>query len=328
LPDRVDPDEFVRAKGPEALRHVLGQGRGMVEYLIDAELDESFNAADSRECAARVDRVVAVIDRQRDAVQRALAEAYADRAAGRLDLLRSAPQAWPALKRKFLAMRGAARPPSAARTAPRRPERNTHEAFAGQREERPALERASMTQGRGVRRSGHAERKTIIGALLDFPVLLEDSETRAVLGLLEGESARIVAAMQQSMRVNASGQKVLDSSEFLAQMPPVIQAFASARLAAPQHDTIDDARATLAANAKKLEAGHVAQGKTEIVRAERRAVGDWETEVELMKSAQALVRQRHGFEGTRVENTASEVGAGVRTRVGQKHRGSDGDQES
>ena len=294
LPDRTDPDEFVRAKGPAALRHVVTQARGLFEYLIDVDLDESFNAADLVERAARAARVADIIERQKDPVVRGMLEAYADYAASRLDLVRSAPNAWSALRRKVIAaarIRTWSGPrPSEARIQPRRP--------------------------------GQVERKEIVGALLDFPVLLDDSEMSSVLSLLEGESARIVAAMAQSMRVNASGEKVLDSAEFLAQMPAVIQAFASARLAAPVHDTIDEARQTVAANEKKLRESNIARETGEIVRKQQKAVGDWEMEVELAKQADTMVRVRQGLMGTRV------AGEDARTRVGQKHRGSDGDEES
>jgi DNA primase len=300
LPDRTDPDEFVRTKGEKALHHVVGQARGLFEYLIDVELDETFSAADGHERATRVKRITAILERQKDPVRRGMLEAYADYAAGRLDLVRSAPNAFRVLKRTIMAAAGTARVstgprPWEARVEPRRP--------------------------------GPNERKAIVGALLDFPVLLDDSEIQGAFELLEGESARIVAAIRQSMRVNVQGEKVLDSTEFLAQMPSVIQAFASARLAVPDHETIDEARATVRANARKLRETNVARESIEILREQHRAVGDWETEVELMKHADALARQQHGFVGTRVAGARSEMGAAVRTRVGQKHRGNDGDEE-
>ncbi len=269
LPDRSDPDEFVRTKGPESLKHVIGQAHGLLEYLIDVELDETFNAADLRESVARVERVMAILARQKDPVVRGMLKAYADYAASRVDLVRSAPNALGALERKIVsAARAAGVPvgsqrPSEARIRPRRP--------------------------------GQEERKAIVGALLDFPVLLDDSDVQGVLHLLEGESARIVAAMGQSLRVSDRGQKVLDVGEFLAQMPAAIQAFASARLAAPANETIDDARAAISANAKKLRESNVAREASEIVREQHRVVGDWETEVELAKHVHTLVRQRQGL---------------------------------
>jgi DNA primase len=240
-------------------------------------------------------------------------ETYADYAAGRLDLVRSAPNAFRALKRAMLAAARAAGVPTRmggprpweARVQPRRP--------------------------------GRAERRAIVGALLDFPVLLDDSEMGDAIQLLEGESARIVAAIAKSMRVGSRGQasqasqagqagqvgqKVLDSTEFLAQMPPVIQAFASARLAAPEHDTVEEALQTVVANEKKLRESNIARETSEIVRQQQRVVGDWDTELALARQADTIVRERQGLMGTRV------AGAVARTRVGQKHRGSDGDEES
>lgn len=296
LPDRSDPDEFVRNKGAEALRHVVAHARGLPEYLIDVELDEAFNASDSRERMDRAERVIAIIERQKDPIMRGMREAYADQALSRLDLVRSAPHAAGPFKRRLMATVRAARVPTA---------------------QRPWEARIKF------RLPGPAERKAIVGALLDFPMLLDDSEINGVLELLEGESARIVAAIGHSMRINAQGERVLDSSEFLAQMPPAIQAFASARLAAPANDTIDEARATVSANAKKLRESNVARETNEIVREQHRVVGDWDTEVELMKHAEALVRQQHGFVGTR--DASAPLAA--RAHVGQKHRGNDGDEE-
>ncbi len=265
LPDGVDPDELVRVKGVEALRHVLAQARGLLEYLIDVELDETFNAADSAEKAARVERIRAILDRQREPVVRGMLKAYADQAAGRIDLVRSAPNAFAVLERTF---RGSIRVvvgprPSEARIRARPP--------------------------------GQEERKAIVEALLDFPVLLDDSEVMAALELLEGESARIVAMMRRAIRPNSRGEKVLDSAEFLAQMLPAIQAFASARLAAPAHDTIDDARATIRVNAKKLREINVARETSEIVREQGRVGSDFGAQVELVKHADAIQRQRQGL---------------------------------
>ena len=107
---------------------------------------------------------------------------------------------------------------------------------------------------------------------------------RGELELLEGDSARIVAAIAKCIRVTASGEKRVDGTEFLAQMTPAIQAFASARLAAPAHETLEEARATVAANAKKLRGTTVAQETRVAVREQHRVAGDWEAEVELAEA--------------------------------------------
>jgi len=228
-------------------------------------LDESFNAADLREKATRVERVGALLARQKDPVVRGMAEGYADQTAERLDLARSSPGAFGILKRQILSQARAAHidfgpRPSEARLRPR-----------------PA---------------GSEDRKAIAEAILDFPELLDDSELQSVLPHLEANSARIVAAIANSMRTNARGEKVLDTTEFLAQMPDDTKAFASARLAAPRHETIGDARETVAKAAKRLREATVARETNEIVREQHRVVGDWDAEVELLKQGNELVRQR------------------------------------
>jgi DNA primase len=268
LPLGTDPDEYVRTKGDAGLLHIVAQARGLLEYLIDVELDDSFNAADLRDRVTRIDRVATVLARQRDPVVRGMLKAYADYAASRLDLVRSAPDAFGALERKVV---------NAARAA-RVQDRN-----------RPSAARVKH------RAPGYEERKAIVGALLDYSVLLDDSAVRETLGLLEGESARIVATMTKCTRISARGEKVLDTAEFLAQLPAAIQAFASARLAAPAHDTLEEARASVIANAKKLRETNVARETLETVREQRRVVGDWNVEVELAQHVDALVRQRQGL---------------------------------
>jgi len=312
LPDGTDPDQFVRRdkrdkdSGEPALRHLIAHARGLFEYLIDVDLDESFNAADGSERAARVKRIVILLERQKDPVRRAMAETYADRAAGRLDLVRSAPNAFRALKRAILAAARAAGGPNRGQGQGPRPWE------------------ARVRAGR----PGLVERKAIVGAFLDFPILLDDSEMRHAIELLEGESARIVSGVAKSMRIDAHGQKVLDSSEFLAQMPAAIQSFAAARLAAPEYETIEEARTAVSGNAKKLREINIARETNEIVREQHRVIGDWDTQVELAKHVDALVRQRQGLMGTRDAGDRSILTTEAGARVGQKHRGSDGDKES
>jgi DNA primase len=180
LPEKADPDDLVRKKGVEALRHVLEQSRGLFEYLIDILLDESFNAADLREKATRVEQVGALIARQKDPVVRGMAEAYSDQAAGRLDLVRSSPGAFGVLKRQILSQARAARIDFG-----------------------PRPSEARMKQ----RPEGSEDRKAIVEAILDFPELLDDSEVQAILPHLEANSARIVAAMGNTMRRTRGGKK-------------------------------------------------------------------------------------------------------------------------
>jgi len=267
LPDGLDPDEFVRSKGAAALRHLIGSSKGLTIFLIDDYLDESFNAADPVARAARINDVAALIARQTDPIVRGMLSAYADHAASRLDLVRS-PDAFRALQRMVAIAAKAARVP----TGPR--------PFEARIKPKPP---------------GQEERKAIVGAILDFPVLLDDSEVAKVLELLQGESARIVAIIAQCRRLGPRMEKVLDSAEFLAQMPPAIQAFAHARLAAPAHEDLQEARTTVMANAKKLREANIALETRVTVREQERDAGDWDAGVERAKHVDALVRERQGI---------------------------------
>ena len=142
---------------------------------------------------------------------------------------------------------------------------------------------------------GYEERKAIVGAIIEFPGLLDDSSVREDLELLEGDSARIVAAIASCSRVTAGGEKRLDGTEFLAQMSPAIQAFASARLAAPTHETLEEALATVAANSKKLRETTVAQETRVAVREQHRIAGDWDAGLEALKRSDALAREGKGL---------------------------------
>jgi DNA primase len=265
LPEKTDPDEFVRKKGPEALKHLLGTARGILEYLIDVELDATFNAADSMEKAARVERLSAMLGRKKDVLRREMLEEHANLVAQRLDIARSSPNAFALLKRRVLQAAGASRV---------------------QRGPRPSEARVTP------RPAGSEERKAIAGAVLDFPALLDDSELQSVLPLLEGNSARIVAGVTQCLKTGPRGEKVLDTSEFLAQMADPIKTFASARLAAPQNQTIEEARETVAQAAKRLRDTNVARESGELVREQERSVGDWDSELERLKQAKELSAQR------------------------------------
>lgn len=263
LPDKTDPDDFVRSRGESALRHLLGQAKGIIEYLIDAELDESFNAADSAEKVARIDRIFSILVKEPNPIRLRFLQTYAlDRIGGRLDLVRSAMKTMEALQRRVDNRRVDTGPrPSEARVKP------------------PS-------------RLGSEERRAIVEAILDFPALLDDSATQEVLPLLEGESARIVAAMARCLRANERGEKVLDSAEFLAQMPEPIHSFASARLAAPAHETIGEARETLTNAKNRLRNINVARDSGELAREQQKVAGDWESELELARHAKELVSAR------------------------------------
>jgi DNA primase len=260
LPQGEDPDDFARGRGIAPLRQVCAESKGMLEFLIDAELDESFVAADSHERLARVERIERLIAEEHDELARMMAKGHADRIAGRLDLLGS--DTFRALEQKI---RSAARAPravafaapagahAASRAAPPR-------ASSGTRLSGPpsTVPRAQLTQKTAAR----FERREIVAALLDYPSLLVDHDVVATCVHLEGPAALAVAALREAW----DPQKGLDTPGFLAQIPPAIRDFASDRLAAPVHESEQQAKEALLASAQRLERLILAQDAVDIWR--------------------------------------------------------------
>jgi DNA primase len=290
LPPGSDPDDLVRTKGANALKDVLAHRKGIGEYAIDAIFDGEFAQTNARERLALFELAKQVLARQRNPVHRLMLKTYADRWASRLDLHglspgrdRSQSEIIGALERQLRSAVAAEVPPTPENADPRR----------------------ARVQPKPP---GSAERGEIVGALIEYPELLEDEEIGPALNLLEGASAHTVAAIRKSLRSVASSQtsgtidsdahdgnqKRLDATVFLAQIPQAIQAFASERLAAPRHDTLKDARASVIENATKLRKLILGREADDIAREQYKAAGDWQVETELAREAMDRVRLRHG----------------------------------
>lgn len=269
-----DPDELVRSEGgPESVKTAIAHARGMLEFLLDDLLDESFAAADAYERAARVEQVKKLLSEEDDPLVRSMTKTYVDRLAGRLDLVRReegargerSPDTFRALEatvKQALATaqaRGPTTSPQRARIAPQSP--------------------------------GAAARKEIVGALIDFPELLDDSDVAEAVGLLEGESARIVAALARARVVSGideTPKKTLDNDAFLAQMPPAIHSFAAQRLAAPRFEAAEEARDVVLRSADSLRKRVVHDEKDVMTR--RMNDEEWETQIQKARETTEQVR--------------------------------------
>jgi DNA primase len=267
LPEGVDPDDLARTKGVDALREVVGRARGMLEFLIDEALDASFNSADAYERAARVGEVAKLLAEEDDPLIRSMAKSYADQLAGRLDLQRSSDafRALEANVKKALASAG----PRPERVDPNSDPKRARIAH------KPA---------------GSSEKGRIVGALIEYPELLPDADVAPLLSLLEGPSARTVAALAES-----SSGRGLDVDRFLAQVPPAIQAFARERVASPRHETIEEAKADLIEAAESLRRLVLTQETDDIAREQHKSEGDWDASISLGADAMERARARHGI---------------------------------
>ena len=123
--------------------------------------------------------------------------------------------------------------------------------------------------------------------LFDTPEVLEGLE------LLEGQLAASIAALRQGY----DGSSIGHPEEVLAKLSPSIHPFALARLAAPRHERLEDARTELVGNVKKLKGLELQRHKSEVVVELQRAAatGDFEHEVALLREQMRRARERHGL---------------------------------
>jgi DNA primase len=283
LPNGVDPDQLAREKGKQAIEDLVANAKGMLEALIEMSLDESFTQADAYEKQARIAFVAKLLAEEDDPVVLPMLKGFTDRIAGRLDIVRSGEGAFRAVEHSVKQA-----------VAKAEAERRRSEALAGQ------TTRHHIASGDGTRIAprapGTAERREIIGQLVEWPSLLDDPEVADELSLLEGESVKVVAALRRAW--NPAGKK-LDTDAFLAQMEqgvdPRVRAFVSGRLAASETESETQAKVYLLENANKLKRLLLSQEAAEISREMYRAHGDAEAERELLKESQERLREKRGI---------------------------------
>jgi DNA primase len=237
LPAGKDPDDFVRERGAPAVQQLLKHSKGILEYLIDQALSEELlRGSETRARSAAY--VTKLLNTEKDPTLRSLAETYADALIGRvLGTNQDNPDDVRTLKALGRALH--ARPAATGSRAgfvPLQPHR------ARSRDRREEL--------------GHE----VLGALMDFPELAEDTASDAAAAVIDGDVALAFAAVRQAIRQG----NLANPEDVLAKLPAPIHPFALARLAAPRHERLEDARVELVDNVKKLQSLELKREKSEV----------------------------------------------------------------
>jgi DNA primase len=267
LPPATDPDDLVRAKGPEALVAVVRAASGLLEHLIDRELDQSFKLDDARGQAARIRAVTDLMAEEQDPAVRALAEQHVNRIAERLGI-------------------------ADARTI-RALDRAVQQALRqGQDDPKVRVDNVSAWRARSKPRDGDVALQ-ILGAILDYPELLDLPEMIEVMPLLEGDVAVTIAALRQTL--TAGVRRIPE--QVLAKLPTPIHPFALARMVSPRHASLEDAKTELFGNVSKLKGLELGRQDVEARAESERAArtGDFDRELELLREVQRSARQRRGL---------------------------------
>ena len=278
MPSGQDPDALAREKGIEAVKDAVAQARGLVEFLIDDLLDESFNAADGSEKSARVQSVAKLLADEDDPLQLALLKQRVDSLAGRLDLVRRednargnhSPEAFRALDAAVKRVAATKRGP-----APKlRP---------GEVNEPPNRARLD------TRKAGGKAMSQIVGALIEYPELLDDPRVQVGISMLTEAAAMTVA----TLRSFASGSS-LYATDFVSHLQDAgIREFAKKRIAAPTYETIDLARADVEKAIERLRLVEDNRAIEDATHETRSA--EWEEQTERAAELQRKVKERHGL---------------------------------
>jgi DNA primase len=267
LPAGKDPDDFVRERGAEGMQNLLKHARGILEYLIDLALAEELLQEGAEARAKSVQYVTKLIASERDPVLRELAETYADGlVAGRLKIDQDNSEQVRTLRALARAIQ--ARPGTAARGA------------MGA----PAPHRARS------RDQGDELGLQALGAVLDFPDLAAEACFDEAAAVVDGEVALAFAALRQAIQ----GGRLENPEDVLAKLSPPIHSFARARLTAPRHERLEDARRELVGNVTQLRQLEFKREKSEVT-AELEQVqrtGDWEQEQDLLRQQEERAKRQ------------------------------------
>jgi DNA primase len=272
LPNGLDPDELARRKGADAITRLVKNARSMREYLIDDALESSaFGGSSLDEQRARIRAVVEVLAEEDDPTLRSMTKLYADKLSSKLIVHGRTPTDLKQLERMI--------------------EQATTRAA---KEEVPKPGTTAEPSWRA--RSQSREEQiglNVVGALLDFPELLDDSEVMEALGALDGDAALTVAALRQKQRLEIG----LYAAEFLAQIPPSIHSFAAGRLASPVFDTVAEAKEEFLKNAKKLRRLSLSRETAAVVDELHRVehLGDPRLEDALLLESVRRAREKRGL---------------------------------
>ena len=135
--------------------------------------------------------------------------------------------------------------------------------------------------------------REIVGAVLDFPELLDLPEMIEAMPLFDGDLAVAIAALRQ-MPTSAPQQI---PEQVLAKLPVAIHPFALARLAAPGHASLEDAKTVLFGNVRILRGLELQRQDVEAREEGERAAraGDFDRELELLRVVQLSARERRGL---------------------------------
>jgi DNA primase len=270
LPDGTDPDDLAGKRGIGAVEALAKGARGMLEHLIEETIGRSVRGGASREdMLDRIRQVNRYLEEEEDP-----------------QLIGMAQQLLNELARKMVFPGGES--PS---------DFSELERMVSRAVRVDAQPKVTLSVGAGRKLSGHRApfRELdmdfkVLGALLDYPELLDEPGTEDAVGQLCGDVALGAAAVRSLWEQ----KRALFAPELLALLPRAIHSFAVGRLASPASQTRDDARRELADNAELLRQRALNGDKALTVQklARKQALGDIPGEDEALRELDRMAREK------------------------------------
>jgi hypothetical protein len=136
----------------------------------------------------------------------------------------------------------------------------------------------------------------VLGAVLEFPALLDDPLVLPWLSDVEGDLAVALTTV-----ASLAGVAGLEPEAYVARFPEALRPAVSRRLVAPQLDDLEQARTVLVDNLRKLSRLQGRREQASVVEELRRAAqaGDVNEEMNLLRREMARARARHGLPGAK-----------------------------
>jgi DNA primase len=270
LPEKVDPDTFIRERGVEAFVALVGAASSMVDYLIDDAADQ---VTDVSSRALAVQSLGPVLQAVESPIERGM---YVDRVASRFDI-RDLGAVRQELRRGVIASRlGQARKLEPAKPA------------SG--DSRPALQ-ALPTHSRKASELPELQRK-VLGAVLDHPTLLHLPEAQRLDGLLTDSDLRAIFRATARLVEERGEVDALTLLEAVAGNPA--RAWLGERLSGPPEFDADLAKAALRDGIPRLSEKKRDEERAHLRREIQLALrsGDTERAQELTRVRDDLAKKR------------------------------------
>jgi DNA primase len=271
LPDGLDPDDFSRTRGMAALEGLVAASRSMLDYRIAELLNEQLAHADPEARSRQWKKVVELLNATTDPNVRAMAQTYADTLAARLGVFD--PRTMKVLSRST--------------DSSLRP----HEA--------PARAAAPDVRKPGEARGERQITAAIVGAVLDFPALLDSDALLSYSDEMVGDLAAAIACLERSRSrgdAAAAGGTSIDFGQALAKLPASLQPFAEARIAAPLYASPGVAENVVRENVAKLRKMEFEKLKSSTISELEKTRGDVDNEELLLREQHERARKRRGME--------------------------------